>query len=693
MSSRHGWSRPLRLAPAAWLLGVAGCYTGAAFQDDPDPTAAGSTGGEGVHGEPDALLGPPPEIDGLSPSPAPGGVPLVVRVNGAGFTADSVVQLDGRALPTVYLSPGELLADTGPLTRGAHPVRVRDGARTSAARDLKVDNAAPRIVAPAEVSVAEDEALAVPIDVADFDDPHAVRVHALGLPPGATWDEPARTLRFVPDFTQGGDRWTVTILADDGAARVEAQLDVVALDTIQPPWPAVVATEPASGHVRYTLSQTTDDYLDSPGFAGRSFAAVVTVPTDIPRGGAPVRVGLHGFGTPAPSTVGSSKEIRIAPHDPDDTYWWGYARSLPDDPPQADGDVPDYTARRVLHLLEWVVRHHDADPDRAYVAGSSMGGAGAMTLGLLHARHFAYVDARLGQAIPRNHRPSRVAQLSDWWGAPDDGLVWGDQPAWDFMDLTRALLDAADARDQFLFTRHAKDDPTIHFGAAVLPSPLTDASLYDAIAEQRVGHFSVWDEGGHGEPDPVLGSGWWSSTWSPISGDDGAQLRLGHAFPAFTRSTLDDDPGDGSGNGKQDWNNNSGYAGSIPVPGDTGWTGALAGARGRFLRWDTATVIDTIDRFQVAVRLLDGDGGAPPKPGYPTTGDRLPDDVTALVDVTPRRLRAFRCLPGERLVWQFGALRGEVVADDDGSITLPELPLTTAWKTLTVRRQGADFAL
>ena len=78
MSSRHGWSRPLRLAPAAWLLGVAGCYSGAAFQDDPDPTAAGSTGGEGVHGEPDALLGPPPEIDGLSPSPAPGGVPLVV---------------------------------------------------------------------------------------------------------------------------------------------------------------------------------------------------------------------------------------------------------------------------------------------------------------------------------------------------------------------------------------------------------------------------------------------------------------------------------------------------------------------------------------------------------------------------------------------------------------------------------------
>lgn len=693
MSQHHGGSR--RHAPAACLLFLAGaCYTGVDLPAATGDAVDSSSGGEPADDPLDELLGPGPEIDGLSPNPAPGGVDLSVRVTGAGFSPDTVVLLGDRVLPTTFVSPGELLADSAPLGRGEHPVQVRRGPRTSAARALRVDNALPQILAPSSVSVAEDEPLDLTIGVADFDDAAAVRLHALGLPPGATWDEPARALHFTPDFTQGGGQWTVTFLADDGEARVEADVEITVEDTIQPPWPEIIASETSTSYVQHTLSQVTDDYLDSPGFAGRGFAAIVTVPLDPPPEGVPVRIGLHGIGTPAPSTVGSSKEIRIAPHDPDNTYWWGYARTLPDDAPQAGDAAPDYTARRVLHLLEWVLVHHpEADPTRVYIAGSSMGGAGAMTMGLLHARHFAYVDARLGQAIPRNHRPSRIAQLSDWWGGPDDGAVWGDRPVWDFMDLTRALADSPTARDQFLFTRHGKDDPTIHFGAAVLPSPLTERSLYGALEEHRVGHFSVWDEGGHGPADPVLGSGWWTSTWSPILGDDEARLTIDRAFPAFTRSSLDDDPGDGQGNGKQSWSDNAGYAGSIPVPGDTGWDGDIAGAIGRSLRWDAASVIDTVDRFQVAIRVLDGAGGAAPKAGYPTTGDRLAGDLPALVDVTPRRVHAFRCRPGEKILWMFGALRGEILADETGALTIPALPLTSSWKTLTLRRDGADLAL
>lgn len=694
MPSRRGTTRPLRLATASLAL-LAGCYTG-----PPDPTEAQDPGEPGESGEPGQspsgmpLLGPPPEIDGLSPNPAPGGEPFTVHVTGAGFDRDTVVLLGDHPLATTFLSPGELHAESGPLPRGAYPVKVRRDDRDSAERPLQVGNAAPRIIAPEEVSVAEDEPLAVTLDVADVDDAATLRVHALGLPPGATWDEEGRTLRFTPDFTQGGDRWTVTLLADDGEARVEAPLDIVALDTIQPPDPDVTHEEDLGGYVRLTLSQETDDYLDSPGFAGRTFAALVTVPTDPPPEGVPVRVGLHGFGTPDPLITGSSKEIRISPHDPDNTYWWGYARSLPEDPPAPGDEVPDYTARRVLHLVEWVLRNYpEADPARVYVAGSSMGGAGAMTLGLLHGRHFAYVSALLGQAIPRNHRPARLAQLSDWWGAPDLGLTWGGMDAWDAMDLTRALADSPEARDQFLFTKHGKDDPTIHFGATVLASPLTDDSLYVALARHNVGHFSVWDEGGHGVLDPVLGSSWWSDTWSPILGDSETLLRGDQAFPAFTRSSLDDDPGDGGGNGKQPWSDNSGYAGEIPVPGDTGWNGQIAGALGRWLRWDAATVIDTVDRFQVAVRVLGGDGGAPPKAGYPTTGDRLAGDLPARVDITPRRTQAFRCRPGERVIWLFGTQRGQAVADDTGAVTIPAVPLTAEWKTLTIRRDAADLAL
>ncbi|MCA9555164.1 MAG: hypothetical protein KC933_34350, partial [Myxococcales bacterium] len=39
------------------------------------------------------------------------------------------------------------------------------------------------------------------------------------------------------------------------------------------------------------------------------------------------------------------------------------------------------------------------------------------------------------------------------------------------------------------------------------------------------------------------------------------------AFPAFSRSTLDRDPGDGGGNGNQPWDPESGFAGDIATPG------------------------------------------------------------------------------------------------------------------------------
>lgn len=664
--------------------------------------------GSGCYVGPDALEGPEipprpgppkgretplrsPEIDALSPDPAPGGVEFGLRVTGGGFEAGAVVLADGVALPTTYVSAGELLARSGPRPRGEAEVVVCSGERCSEPAALRIGGAAPRLIVPPEVRVAEDEALSLAIVVADADDPASVRVLATGLPPGALWDEEARTLRFTPDFTQGGERATIIFRADDGATRVEASTDLTIEDTIRPPDPEIVGSSDEGGFTRYEVSQVTDDYLDSPGYAGRDYAAVVTVPSEPPPEGVAVRVSLHGIGTASPATSGSSAEIRIAPHDPDNTYWWGYSTSLPEAPPGPGGVAPDYTVRRVLHLVDWVLRTFpEADPARVYVSGSSMGGAGAMSMGLLRGRHFAYVDARLGQPIPRNHRPSRVEQLSGLWGAPDEDLDSGrGGPVWDFMDLTRALAESPEARDQFLFLRHGKDDGTIHFGAVVLPSPLTEGNFYHSLADARVGHFAVWDEGGHGPADPVLGGGWWSNSWAPVSQ---GLLRRDLAFPAMTSSSLDDDPGSGAGNGAQDWSANAGYAGDPAVPGDCGWDGDLAGALGRFLRWDPETLVDTFDRFEVALRIEDGEGELPPGPDYPSTGDRVIGDLPAFVDVTPRRTQAFRARPGELMRWSFGDARGEVIADEGGALTVPALPLTREWTTLVLRRDAAQVA-
>ena len=540
-----------------------------------------------------------------------------------------------------------------------------------------------RVVELAPRSVDELQRLAIEIQTeGGIADP---RVFVEGLPPGAVWDEAARTLAFVPDFLQGGQHWTVAITADDGLTRAQGSVEIAANDTIRPPAPEVTARTTTSGYEQLTVTQTTDAFLDSPANAGRTFTARVMVPAGAAEPERfPVRIYLHGFGTSSPGGTGSTRELRIFPHDPSNTYWWGYATEAG----ATSGPVPEYTAHRVLNLLAWVLATYpQADPARVVIDGGSMGGAGAMTIGLLHARHVAHVRALWGQAIPKNHRPARITQLQQLWGTPaldlDDGAGMG---VWTRMDLTRALRDEPEARDQFLTVKHSKDDGTIHFGAASMPSPLTQRALYPALQDNHIGHFAIWDEGGHGENDPVLGGSWWSNGWDPIVDD----LRVDRAFPAFTKSSIDRDWGTGKGNGLRAFSPNTGYAGTVSVAGDTGWDGQRAGAINRFLRWDATGIVDTIDRFEIPLRVLDGEGGPPPRAGDPTTGDRLDGTLPVIVDVTPRRVQAFRCLPGETIAWAFRDQQGVVTADATGAVTVPDLAIDTAPGTLVLTRTGRD---
>ncbi|MCX4239964.1 hypothetical protein [Paraliomyxa miuraensis] len=570
------------------------------------------------------------------------------------------------------------------------------GASSDPSGDTAVDdtnggpNVPPAIEVPSSVALAEEVPWSLVVGVVDPDDAD-VRVFALGLPPGARWDEPTRTLSLRPDFIQGGDDalWEVTFVADDGDARVEASMSLAIDDTVAPPWPMVVGSEPGDGFTRLYLSQVTDDFLDSPGYAGRRYDAVVTRPDAVPPGERrPVLVRLHGFDG-SPPTSGWEGEYRIMPHDPDDTYWWGYGEGLPG-PLPTEGAVPPYTQRRVLHLLEWLLRSEPgADPERVMIAGGSMGGAGAATIGLMHGRHFAAVDATIFQAIPRNHRPSRIAQLTTRWGAPElslgDGLDDG-LSAWDHMDLTRALLELPEARAQWIFLEHGKDDPTIHFGAMVLPSPLTGSTFYEALQETGAGHLAVWDEGAHGPADPVLGDGWWQTGWNPIY-DDTAWARRDTALVGFSSASHDGDPGSGEGNGLQPWSDESGYAGVLAVPGDTGWNGEIAGALNRFLRWDANGLVDELDRFEVPIVGLDGEGGPPPRAGYPSVGDQYDGVWPIDVDVSLRRVQAFGCRPGEVVDWSFGEQSGEATADGAGELTIPGVEVGPQWETLVVSRR------
>lgn len=554
----------------------------------------------------------------------------------------------------------------------------REGSANTATEQRAAPEGEPALSAPALVTIDEEQEARIRLDATALR-----RIDVGPLPPGARFDEARREIVFRPDFTQSG-RYTIDVTGYAGGPPAtfvaKASIAVEVKDTLRPRAPEIMQTTEVPGFKRLVVRQITDTFLDAPGRAGRAFDAVVIVPaaaTTARR--APVNVVLHGFnGGPNPGAA-SIDTFVIEPHDPDNTYWWGYGEGLPG---AIGADAPNYTQRRVLHLLAWLLATFpEADPDRAFVSGGSMGGAGALTLGLLHARHFAGIEAGIAPTVPRNHRPSRVAQLSTWWGPPDGptGAVW------DRMDLTRALLEDAEARDQFAFTKHGKDDPIIHFGAVLTPSPLTRRSFYTTLEEQRIGHVSVWDEGAHGPPDPVLGDGWWDAGWSRIH-DPRAYLARNLPFPAFTRSSANEDPGDGSGNGRLPFDPERGFAADVTVQGDTGWTGAIAGAFNRFLRWDSSAIVDTPDRLVLPLALADGPGDPAPRTGYPTKGDRRANDAAVRVDVTPRRTRTFRPSPGEVIRFRFGTRTGTVAAAADGSVTIDSIAVTPSWTPLELER-------
>jgi hypothetical protein len=87
------------------------------------------------------------------------------------------------------------------------------------------------------VALDEHEGAAISIPARE-----GARVFLLDAPAGAHFDEPARVLRFTPDFIQGGRTYAVTVVVIDIEARAESTFTITVRDTIHPPDPEVVST-------------------------------------------------------------------------------------------------------------------------------------------------------------------------------------------------------------------------------------------------------------------------------------------------------------------------------------------------------------------------------------------------------------------------------------------------------------------
>jgi predicted peptidase len=167
------------------------------------------------------------------------------------------------------------------------------------------------------------------------------------------------------------------------------------------------ATSSRIEHRSYTLEETKEEM---------DYAVFVSSKID-PAKPAPLVIGLHGLGTPpaewlARITDAAEKAgyIVAAPTGYSLTGWYGANGA---GRPVGETNVGALSEKDVLNVLELMRTEYNIDERRIYLAGHSMGGAGALFLGIKHKHLWAAVSASAPAIRSNLHTPAELEQATD----------------------------------------------------------------------------------------------------------------------------------------------------------------------------------------------------------------------------------------------------------------------------------------
>ncbi len=331
------------------------------------------------------------------------------------------------------------------------------------------------------------------------------------------------------------------------------------------------------------------------------------------------------------------------------TMWYGYNSNCGTGKPLAEGVNVNYTDRRLTWTIEWVRRRFEVDSTRITMTGGSMGGIASVFHALRHpdllAAIFANVPVLDFGAIWANNE----VYVAPMWGKPGEKIKSSDGV--DVYDTMRAAW-------------YAESHPETDFPLMVIVVGKNDTTVgwagkpvfFRAMEATRHGGCFYWDGRGHG-PQPKDQRYWYQGRTPPSDMANIAEkgpievdflaLRRDQSYPAFSRCSLNDDPGNGQPE-----------------------SGAPHGQINGHLLWDSSDIVDTPTRWEMTLKLT---SGAPR------------DDCT--VDVTARRLQAFKVTKGEKVRWavQSGA-SGEVAADRWSLVTIPSVRVTKSGTRLRIEK-------
>lgn len=358
---------------------------------------------------------------------------------------------------------------------------------------------------------------------------------------------------------------------------------------------------------------------------------------------APAGLHLHCWGGSLESGYGwwydaAQGAILISTNQVPYDWWTGYHENSGTWKSWREGVVRDYTQARLFSFLDWASTQWKIDPARVFTAGSSMGGSGSPSVALRRAERVAWCVSWVGV-----HRPAESPQFSSSYervyGTVEWRLLYQDRK-------TRAF----DHFDDAAFVRKdpARETPLIVFANGKNDSAIGWAQAHEfwkALQETRRPHVFRWGQSGHGQRALMPGD-------ANDERELGIDVRSDRTIPAFTKCSLDDNPGDG-----------------------TPETGMREGQSNLHLVWDAAPdqVVDEVGKWSMAIRL----------------NKKAPKDE-ATVDVTPRRCFQFRATAGTKVSWRNAAAdgtevqKGDVAADQWGLVTVPAVKVTKSGNRLTL---------
>jgi pimeloyl-ACP methyl ester carboxylesterase len=374
---------------------------------------------------------------------------------------------------------------------------------------------------------------------------------------------------------------------------------------------------------------------------GLPFKFVVTTGKDVKPGTpAPMILAIHAYsGYAMPSDAAAQDFIVVCPDDftkglPFDGYdwWYGYNSNLGGD--LTKGVNTNYTERRLLYTMDFARRKWNIDQNRIYLRGSSMGGTGSVAFGLRHPEIFAAIFANVPQVNPAMDNIGWSQQnIEKYCGTRAEAVKTNEgSNVWDRLNMMRYVQEH---NDDFPFIRtiNARDDQ-------VLKWPQIPGFL-KAMNDGHHGFISGWGLGMHNiQPSQVP---------AVVKDFDIFKIRRNESFPAFSRSSLNDDPGSGD-------------------PKEGTITGQMGGG------FDWKIMADTTDEWEAEIKMI-VDGKA-----------------EAVTDITPRRLQQFKPTAGRSYQWSNTDSAGNIIQsgivtpDQSGLITLSQVKLTTSGSKIMIRK-------